>query len=1150
VCSSDLSTVTVCASANSCYSFVNWADQYGNVVSTSACYGFAPDNNENLVASFALKTYTVSTSSSPATGGSTSGGGTIGCGSNLTVCATPNSCYNFVDWTDQNGNVLSTSACYTFNVSSNQTMAANFTLSGSLPNSSLTNLWAFTGGSDGKTPYGGLVQANDGNFYGTTLYGGTHGYGDVFQITPAGNLSSIHSFSGSDGAYPLSALMLGSDGNLYGTTYSGSSGGGTVFRVSTNGSLATLTAFSGSGNIYYSGVIQGTDGNFYGATVNGGQAGYGFVYRVTPGGASTTLWSFTNGLDGANAYGPLVEGTDGGFYGTTTSGGSHGNGTVFRISSTGGLTNLWSFTGGADGNYPYGGLVQGNDGNFYGTTYLGGSGGAGIVYRITPRGTLTTLHSFAGADGDYPEATLLRGSDGNFYGTTSYGGAGGAGTVFRITPSGTLTSLFQFSSCSYGANPSAALIQGSDGNFYGTTQNGGVNGEGIVFRVNSGLSVHRVAINGTPASEGFTTGGGVVAPGSNVTVCATSASCYTFTNWALNNSPVSTLPCYTFAPTNNETLTAVFSIATFNITVSSSPAAGGSTTGGGAVPCGSLAQACATPNSCYKFVNWTVNGSPVNASACYLFVPTSNETLVANFVLNTYNIATASSPAGAASISGGGVLGCGSNATVCAIPTPCYSFVDWTINGNIVSTSACYNFRVTTNESLVANFTWNGGAPVGNLTNLWSFGSGVDGANPFLAGVVQGADGNFYGTTAYGGADGNGTIFRISPTGILTNLWSFFNGSDGANPSASLLQGSDGNFYGTTSGSGVGPSANGSVFRISPTGGLTNLWSFSGGLDGASPYAGLVQGIDGNFYGMTSGGGASGNGTVFRITATGGLTNLWSFSGGLDGASPYGALVQSVDGNLYGMTSAGGAGGNGTVFRTSPTGTLTNLWSFSGGVDGANPYAGLVQGGDGNLYGMTSGGGASGNGTVFRISPTGNLTNLWTFTGCLDGAGPYAGLVQGSDGNFYGTTSQGAASGNGTVFRISPDGGLTTLHFFGGSDGANPYATLVQASDGSFYGTTYAGGNGYGTVFQLLVPLNPPANQISAIQLAGGNVIVTIPSVAGETYQLQYSDSLTLSNWSNVGGASITKSIGGLLSLTNFGGASSPQGFYRFDVTP
>jgi len=323
-------------------------------------------------------------------------------------------------------------------------------------------------------------------------------------------------------------------------------------------------------------------------------------------------------------------------------------------------------------------------------------------------------------------------------------------------------------------------------------------------------------------------------------------------------------------------------------------------------------------------------------------------------------------------------------------------------------------------------------------------------------------------------------------------------------------------------------------------------------LDGANSFSALVQGSDGNFYGTTSQGGASGDGTVFRITASGSLSNLHTFVGS-DGANPSAGLLQGSDGNFYGTTYADG-NNFGTVFRITASGSLTTLWSFTNGLDGANSYAPLVQGEDGNFYGTTSQGGANGNGTVFRISPTGNLTNLWEFTGCGDGGIPYAGLVQGSDGNFYGTTSGSGSgpSGYGTVFRITPSGDLATLHSFGVGDGANPFAGMVQGSDGSFYGTTYQGGtNGnYGTVFRLTVSLNPPANQISGIKLIGTSLVVSISSVAGETYQLQYSGSLTLSNWSNVGGASMTNSIGSTLTLTNFGGALQPQGFYRFDITP
>jgi len=189
---------------------------------------------------------------------------------------------------------------------------------------------------------------------------------------------------------------------------------------------------------------------------------------------------------------------------------------------------------------------------------------------------------------------------------------------------------------------------------------------------------------------------------------------------------------------------------------------------------------------------------------------------------------------------------------------------------------------------------------------------------------------------------------------------------------------------------------------------------------------------------------------------------------------------------------------------------------------------------------------------VFRISPTGNYTNLYSFGSSPgDGNFPGAGLLQGSDGNFYGAAEQGGANGVGTVFRISPGGNYTNLYSFGASpsDGHQPHAALVQGIDGNFYGTTtVAGTNNVGTAFKLTVPLSPTANQISAVQLAGTNVVLSIPSVATEIYQLQFSGTMTPTNWINQGG-SIT-SGGSLLTVTNLGGALLPLGFYRFDIFP
>jgi uncharacterized repeat protein (TIGR03803 family) len=244
----------------------------------------------------------------------------------------------------------------------------------------------------------------------------------------------------------------------------------------------------------------------------------------------------------------------------------------------------------------------------------------------------------------------------------------------------------------------------------------------------------------------------------------------------------------------------------------------------------------------------------------------------------------------------------------------------------------------------------------------------------------------------------------------------------------SLIQGTDGNFYGTTSYAG-GPNGVGTVFKVTAAGMLTIVYSFCVQTycpDGAEPYGGLVQATDGSFYGTTFYGGGYYDGEVFKVTPEGTLTVLHSFKRS-DGSSPIAGLIQARDGAFYGTTSGLANSDYGTVFKV--TRSLTTLHSFGGGNDGAGPYAGLVQGTDSILYGTTFGGG-TGAGTIFKITRGGKLTTLHIFNGSNDGAWPSAGLVQGSDGNFYGTTSFGGARHGGTVFKITPRGKLTTLHGF------------------------------------------------------------------------------------------------------------------------
>jgi uncharacterized repeat protein (TIGR03803 family) len=396
--------------------------------------------------------------------------------------------------------------------------------------------------------------------------------------------------------------------------------------------------------------------------------------------------------------------------------------------------------------------------------------------------------------------------------------------------------------------------------------------------------------------------------------------------------------------------------------------------------------------------------------------------------------------------------------------------------------------------------------PAQTFTTLHSF-DRTDGNNP-IAGLTQGINGSMYGSTLRGGAYNAGTVFSISANRTVTTLYNFCSEedcADGVGPIAALTEDVQGNFYGTTN---SGSSENwGTVFKITPVGVLTTLHSFclqSGCPDGQLP-SGLVLAADGNFYGITSTGGAHSWGTFFKITPSGDLTTLYSFNSG--NGSPI-SVIQAANGNFYGTSVVGGTEDCGTIFAITPTGVLTTLHSFAG-TDGRNPHAGLIQGVDGNFYGTTAAGGTYtgsfcdyGCGTVFRIAPDGELTTLHSFD-LTDGAYPYAELIQSTDGNFYGTTTSGGAgdeiNGYGTVFMITPSGTLTTLHSFDKKDGTAPH-DLAQRTDGSLYGTTYAGGaSRHGTIFRLSVGLGPLARTIPASGTVGSSVTILGTDLTGST---------------------------------------------------
>lgn len=389
------------------------------------------------------------------------------------------------------------------------------------------------------------------------------------------------------------------------------------------------------------------------------------------------------------------------------------------------------------------------------------------------------------------------------------------------------------------------------------------------------------------------------------------------------------------------------------------------------------------------------------------------------------------------------------------------------------------------------------------FTVLHSF-STTDGADPGSS-LVQTNDGFLYGTTAAGGSHGAGAVYKISTSGTLTTLYNFCSDTgctDGSTPSAALVQANDGNFYGVTSSGGANDY--GTVFKITSGGSLTVLHSFDF-TDGAEPLGALIQGSDGNLYGTTYQGGAHNAGNLFRISLTGTISTVYSFcseSGCADGKYPVGGIFQAANGNFYGTTYLG-ANNYGTVFEITSAGALTTLYAYGNDQVGAYSQAALVAGANGTFYGTTVNGGTNSLGTVFKVTGTtlSDFYNLCSKSKCTDGSGPYGALVLGSDGNFYGTTYKGGASGFGSVFRLTSAATLTTVHSFsGGTNGSLPVAAVIQDTDGNFYGTTSSGGTGgAGIVFRLATSLKSFVAAVPAWGSAGTPIEILGSDLTGAT---------------------------------------------------
>ena len=931
----------------------------------------------------------------------------------------------------------------------------------------LTTIANFNG-INGAGPVGGLILAADGNFYGMTGGGGS-GYGLVYQLTPSGTLTTLYKFQANDGGFPAAGLIQASDGSFYGTAGESRGNYGGVFKITSSGILTTLYTFSATGCYAPNGpLIQATDGSLYGTTTYGGSGGC--IFRITTAGTLTVLHSF--GLyDGGGPQG-LVQGSDGSFYGVTAVGGTDNAGTVFKITPAGSLTTLYNFSG-SDGSGPTGALVAAADGNLYGSTSAGGSSGNGTVFKITPGGALTTIHSFSSAEGYGPQGTLLRASDGNFYGTTKYGaGFNTYGTIFKVTPSGALTTIHNFT-LGDGTQPAGQLIQGSDGNIYGSTSDGGKYGGGVLFKLTIGGAVQPPTVATSPATSvtdsSATLGASVTANGADTQAWFTYGTDSSLAGAV--SSPHLGVGSSPFAVTNTLSVSRLSAITTYYFQAFASNSAGTSsspitsfTTAG--LPVYSISGTVSFAGKGLAGVNVVLDGSggqsgPTNGSGDYFFEP-----------------------------------GAGGNYTVTPVASG-YTFVPASVSFSNL------------NSDQVANFTALVSAPMPALTTLVSF-NGTNGATP--AGLVQARDGNLYGSTSAGGVNSQGTIFRLTTAGGLTTMHSF-SGSDGITPGGAPVQASDGNLYGITTSGGTGGA--GTAYQLDLSGGFTAIANF-GIENGPSSGESLIQAADGNLYGTTVGG-FIGPPSVFRMTRAGVLTILDTFAVG--GNGPYAGLLQATDGNFYGTLYGGGgiASQPGLVFKMTPSGSVTAFYIFctqANCADGETPETALIQGADGNIYGTTEQGGSDRGGVAFRLTPAGVQTVLHSFS-LADGGGPSA-LLQAIDGNFYGTTSGGGAGYGGTIFQLTPAGVFTTLHNFSTTDGANPRGPLIQAADGSLYGVTATGGAyGNGTIFRLALPqvapiVNPSSGVVSAASFQPGIAANSWVTILGSNLSPQTD---TWSNW-------------------------------------
>ena len=717
------------------------------------------------------------------------------------------------------------------------------------------------------------------------------------------------------GVQPQAALIPQADGSFFTVAPAGGAGdAGAILRLTPAGDLETVVSFSGTGGAApgrapLAAPVTGYDGALWGTTASGGAGDFGTVYRFGPGVGFQSKVAFTGPGGVAPGSGPngLSLHADGNYYGTTQAGGAGGFGTIFRMSPAGGVTGLGDFTGNAGalpGSLPVGALAEAG-GLRYGVTQGGGAANLGTIFRLTPAGGFLPLVQFSAATGTKPRAGLLGHPDGNLYGTCAAGGAQGFGTIFKVTPAGEIGVLHSFLDTD-GSAPAAALTLGPGHVLLGTSSQGGAGGWGVIFQCSTGGAFS--VLTELTGSTGTKPGAYPV----SALIPGTDGNFY------------------------------------------------GATSAGGPGQDGGFFRITAAGvytrlAECSGSLGWAPAGAPVADGAGAWITPMAvggsrgGGTLVRQ---------TGSAFPGVAAILGGTA----GDQPAGALTRTAAGLFGVTAAGGTSDRGTFFRFTGDVITTLNQHTNPQGAAAEGPLT--------------------LGVDGNFYGVAREGGGTSNGTLFRMTPAGLrtrLVNLTGMSGAARGTRPRAPLAAGPDGNFYGVCTHGGAADQ--GLVFRLTPAGVYTVLLEFP--LTGARQPGGGLTLKDGLLHGTTSAGGPEDAGTIFSLTPGGVLTTLAAFtgtSGILPGIGP-GVLSLAADGSFYGLTTSGGATNDGTVYQLFPNGSTRCLAEFTG-ASGASPgraaspsnlaqpaAGGLTPSSDGWAYGALPGGGSGGGGVLFRVRP-------------------------------------------------------------------------------------------------------------------------------------------------------------------------------------